>query len=108
MSAPDAPIRSRHADDPDFEERLERFMVELGERIDLIQEEERAGHMEGVAGRARGLAAEAGGLGFPVLAQAAGQVAAIADAGDGSELHKGIVELTDMVRRVRLGHRALP
>ncbi len=104
----DVRIRSLHADDPELEERLERFTVGLGERIDVIQEDEAAGALERVAEQAQSLAAEAAELGFPVLERAAAQAAGVAASGDTAGTHKSLVQLTEVVRRVRLGHRPLP
>lgn len=86
-------------------ERLDGFVVALGEWIDGIQEAEHGGQLEEAAKRAGELAAEAAGMGLPPLAQAAEQVVASCLAGDAPRAHADIVELTDVVTRVRLGHR---
>jgi hypothetical protein len=86
-------------------ERLDAFVVELGERIDLIQEAEQAGQLEETAKRASELAVEASAMGLPPLAAAAESVAVSGRTGDASSTHATIVELTYVVTRVRLGHR---
>ncbi len=86
-------------------ERLDAFVIELGERIDLIQEAEQVGQLEATAKRASELAGKALSMGLPPLADAAEQVAASALSGDASQTHAAIVELTYVVTRVRLGHR---
>jgi hypothetical protein len=99
------PIRSALAHDPDIEERLDAFIVGLGERIDLIQEAEQAGDLKASAQRARELAREAERLGFPPLADAALHAAASCEEENTAAAHARIVKLTDVVQRVRLGHR---
>lgn len=86
-------------------EQLDAFVVELGERIDWIQEAEQFGQLEEAAKRASELAAKALTMGLPPLADAAERVAACGREGDASGTHAEIVELTHVVTRVRLGHR---
>lgn len=86
-------------------EQLDAFVVELGERIDWIQEAEQFGQLEEAAKRAGELAAKALAMGLPPLAEAAERVAACSRAGDPTGAHDEIVELTHVVTRVRLGHR---
>jgi hypothetical protein len=86
-------------------ERLDAFVVALGERIDGIQEADRAGQWDEAGKYALELAADADQMGLPPLAEAAERVATSCRAGDGGRAHADIVELTDVVRRVRLGHR---
>lgn len=103
-SRPDAPIRSQLVDDESLA-RLDEFVVGLGERIDTIQDADRFGQLEEAAKRALELAVEARGLGLPPLAGAAQRVAATCRLGEPERAHEEIVALTDVVRRVRLGHR---
>lgn len=85
--------------------QLDGFVIELGERIDWIQDAEQLGHLEEVAKRASELAAKALTMGLPPLAEAAERVAECSRCGDGPGTHAEIVELTHVVTRVRLGHR---
>lgn len=101
----DAPIRSALAYDPDFEERIDVFIVGLGEQIDAIQEADRIGDLASGAAMAQKLAGQAEQLGFPPLAEAAQEVAAACQEGDPHATHDRIVELTGIVYRVRRGHR---
>ncbi len=86
-------------------EQLDVFVLELGERIDWIQEAEQFGQLEEAAKRASELAAKALAMGLPPLADAAERVAACGRDGDAAGTHAEIVELTHVVTRVRLGHR---
>jgi hypothetical protein len=99
-----APIRALLFDDESLV-RLDLFVAALGERIDAIQDSERSGQLEETAKRAGDLARDAQGLGLPLLATAAESVVASCQGDDGMRAHAAIVELTDIVRRVRLGHR---
>jgi hypothetical protein len=99
-----APIRALLFDD-DSLVRLDAFVVALGESIDAIQDSEHGGHLEETAKRAADLARDARSLGLPQLAAAAEGVVACCQGSDGVRAHAAIVELTDVVRRVRLGHR---
>ena len=99
-----APIRALLFDD-DSLVRLDAFVVALGENIDAIQDSEHGGHLDETAKRASDLARDARSLGLPQLADSADLVVACCQGDDGMRAHAAIVELTDVVRRVRLGHR---
>lgn len=86
-------------------EQLDAFVIELGERIDGIQEAEQVGQLEEAAKRARELATKARTMGLPPLADAAERVVASCQDGNAPRTHAEIVDLTDVVTRVRLGHR---
>ena len=101
-----APIRSLLFDDESLA-RLDGFVVGLGECIDAIQDSEHSGHFEEAAKRASELARDALGFGLPPLAIAAEQVVASCGGTDRARIHADIVALTDVVRRVRLGHRGV-
>lgn len=102
-----APIRALLFDD-DALVRLDGFVVALGESIDAIQDNEHNGQLEEAAKRAAELARDARSFGLPPLAIAAEQVVASCRAADSARLHADIVALTNVVRRVRLGHRGAP
>jgi len=99
-----APIRALLFDDESLA-RLDRFVVGLGETIDAIQDAEHAGHLEEAAKRANELVRDAGELGLPPLARAAEAVVAACRGIGGHGAREAIVVLTDVIRRVRLGHR---
>jgi hypothetical protein len=98
------PIRAILFDDESLA-RLDGFVAALGECIDAIQDSEHGGQLDETAKRARDLARDAQSLGLPQLATAAEDVVACCLGHDGMRAHAAIVELTDVVRRVRLGHR---
>lgn len=100
----DAPIRALLFDDASLA-RLDGFVVALGERIDALQDAEHAGHLDEVSKRAGDLAREASSLGLPQLVTAAECVVGSCREGPAIEVRERIVALTDVIRRVRLGHR---
>ena len=59
MELPPKPIVSRYAEDPAFDERIDRFVVGLGERVDAFQDAERTGDRDGLATLAEALRSEA-------------------------------------------------
>jgi hypothetical protein len=63
VEAPPKPIVSRYAEDPEFDERIDRFVVALGERIDSFQDAETQGDRHGLAELATRLRSEADELG---------------------------------------------
>jgi hypothetical protein len=98
------PIHSLLVDDEALV-RLDGFVVGLGERIDAIQDAEQSGALEEAAKTALELAGDARAMGLPPLAEAASLVALSCERGDTTRAHADIVALTDVVTRVRLGHR---
>ena len=102
--APGGPIRPTLGDDESLA-RLDAFVVSLGEHIDAIQDAEHAGELESCAKRAADVAREAAALGLPPLAHAADGVVASCASHAPLGVRDAIVALTDVVRRVRLGHR---
>jgi hypothetical protein len=99
------PIRSLLVDD-DSLARLDGFVVALGEWIDGIQDAEHMGQLEEAGKRAADLAREAASLGLPPLAAAAERVVASCRAGEPLPARSEIVALTEVIRRVRMGHRS--
>jgi hypothetical protein len=102
--APDAPIRACAPDDETLA-RLDAFVVALGEWIDAIQDAEGGGRLEEAGQRARALALEARSFALIPLVEAAEAVSTCCKQARPEDVHAAIVALTDVVRRVRLGHR---
>jgi hypothetical protein len=99
------PLYSERADDPALSEALDAFALALADRIDQLQEAERAGGLGDVAKLAGSLADEATELGHQRLSRGARNVERAAARADSRETYAALVELTDLARRVRLGHR---
>jgi hypothetical protein len=106
VEAPPKPIVSRFAEDPAFDERIDRFVVGLGERIDAFQDAESQGARGALESLATALRGEAEELGYPLLAAAADRVLAASGEPGSEGLRKSVQELTEITHRVRRGHRS--
>lgn len=104
--APARPIVSTRSEDPDFDERIDRFVVGLGERIDSLQDAESAGDRSALQRLAEGFREESEALGYPSLAEAASRLAVAAGDEALEALRKSVVDLTELTQRVRRGHRS--
>lgn len=103
---PAPPLLSERADDPDFEERIDAFVVRLGETVDELQDAEAEGDGAALAKRAEALGCEAETLGYPPLAEAARRVAEAAHGAALEAAHKHVAEVTELAQRIRRGHRS--
>lgn len=99
------PIFSSRAEDPDLIERIETFIIELAERVDELQDAEFKGDSEQLGGFAVALGKEADVLGFGSLAASAHAVNGCAGDGDSEEVREVLLDLTEIAKRIRLGHR---
>lgn len=105
---PDAypkPIYSSRAGDPSIDEAVDRFVIGLGERIDLFQDTELEGALERLAELARTLADEAEETGYGALAAAARTLESACLEHDAKLVREATLELTEISQRVRLGHK---
>jgi hypothetical protein len=100
------PIVSLRAEDPAFDERIDRFVVGLAERIDAFQDAVSAGDRAALRALAAALGEEAEALGYPPLAAAARRVALACDDPALETVRKSVVDLTEVSQRVRRGHRS--
>ena len=92
-------------DDDALLEELGRFLIDLGEQLDMVQEAHRLDQLDEAAERAVYLAEQAERFGLPPLVAVANQVADACRRSERDESRKAIVALTDVVARVRLGHQ---
>jgi HPt (histidine-containing phosphotransfer) domain-containing protein len=99
-------IVSTRADDPDLDERIDRFVVHLAERVDAFQDAEAARDRSALLALARALAGDATALGYPLLASAAERIAEACAENVPESLRKSVVDLTELAQRVRRGHRS--
>jgi hypothetical protein len=100
-----SPIYSTRAEDPEVADAISAFVVGLAERIDALQDGEAAGSLDKVAGLARDLGGESCRLGFELMAESAALLAETCANPDPDALHKAVVDLTEIAKRVRQGHR---
>lgn len=100
------PIHSSRADDPDLEERIDAFVVHLGERVDELQDVEAGGDRAALRRRVLEFGTEALELGYEPLADAAQRVAAACEEAAPETVRKSVEDLTAVAYRVRRGHRS--
>ncbi len=105
MSEKPRPIYSSLADDPAVTEVIDAFVVSLAERVDALQDAEARNDHKQLSALASGLVVESERLGFASLARCAAVVESTALEADVRGAHKGLLDLTELARRVRLGHR---
>lgn len=103
---PGKPIHSLREDEPEFEERIDRFVVQLGELVDLFQDTEAAGDLSGLEQMAAELAERSEALGYPALVEAARAVESACQEASVDAVHKSVADLTGVAQRVRMGHRS--
>ena len=99
------PIYSTCGDDPQVGEALERFVIGLAERIDVLQDAEIAGDFRDLAALAGQLACDAEAIGFGALAAAAHSLESACFSGDPSLARECTYDITDISHRIRLGHK---
>lgn len=99
------PIFSSRANDPEYAEAIEAFVVGLAERIDDLQDAQARGDADLLATIARRLVVDAERLGYSYLAACAGQIEAAAQGENAEAARKSVVEATQVAQRIRLGHR---
>ena len=105
MGTRDKPVYSSRADDPALSESIDTFAIELAERIDHLQDAQRSGDLKELASLASSLVTDAESVGFDSLAKRAVVLEAACKGGVGGEAYDALLELTEIARRVRLGHR---
>ena len=105
MSSRLEPLYSLHEKNVELEDELDRFVVGLGEAVDQLQDAESASDLDQLDDLATALAARASRLGYPELEQVAQRVCGACQADDKPAVQRTLVELTELSRRIRLGHR---
>jgi hypothetical protein len=101
----DTPIYSARDEDSEAREEISNFVVGLAERVDLLQDVEGRGNLDPLRALARPLATDAARFGFDLLATLAQQVVDACEKDTPDAAAEGMTELTEIARRVRLGHR---
>jgi hypothetical protein len=99
------PIRSLYEDEPDLEDDVDRFVITLAERVDTLQDAELGEAFVELDALADSLANDAQRCGYPTLGDVALQICDACKERKSEALQELLVELTELSRRVRLGHR---
>jgi hypothetical protein len=103
MDRPD-PMYSAFESDADRSETIDEFVFELAERIDGLQDAEANAQLDELQSLCDALAQDAREAGYEPLAIVAREVSRASAEGKQDAAQEGIVELTGLSRRVRLGH----
>ncbi len=99
------PTYSTLADSQDLEESIHEFVVSLAEQVDLLQDDELIADFEALEERASVLSSHAESMGYPQFARAALKLSEACSEEFKDAIQKGLLELTELARSIRLGHR---
>ena len=99
------PIFSTRSDDPQAANLIDQFIVGLAERVDRLQDAQFKGDLNELAELARVLGSTAEGLGYGVLAASSSDVEGCCLAGEPEEVRDALIDLTEIAKRIRMGHR---
>ncbi|HEX9814493.1 MAG TPA: Hpt domain-containing protein [Myxococcota bacterium] len=99
------PILSSRSDEPEVAEQIEAFAVSLAERVDDLQDCEFKGDLDDLAHLAHKLGTTANDLGFELLAASASDLERCCMADSVDEVRETLIDLTEIAKRVRMGHR---
>ncbi len=99
------PILSSRSDEPEAAEAIETFVVTLAERVDDLQDVEFKGDLEELASKARRLGTTALELGFDLLAASSSDLERCCRVESVDEVRETLIDLTEIAKRIRMGHR---
>jgi hypothetical protein len=105
MDSECAPIYSSREDDPKLYDEICDFVVGLAEEVDLLQDAEADGELERLAELCLDLEQRARTYGYETLADVALQVSQASQEQKPESAQEALVELTDIGKRIRRGHR---
>ena len=91
--------------EPELEESIEDFVVTLAERVDRLQDAQLVGDLEALHKQTRELCDAARLLGYPQLAESGSALVEACEADDPDQALARLVEITDLSRAIRRGHR---
>jgi hypothetical protein len=104
INQPPKPIFSSYAADPELEERIDAFVFQMGERIDMLQDVEIDGDLVLLREVSEKFASESRELGYQPLAQAAERIVAACLERSPEAARKSLIDLTEITQRARRGH----
>jgi len=99
------PIYSILHEDPACVEVIDEFVVGVSERVDHLQDADSKGDLRELGSLAAQLALDARTAGFTSLAELAAAVERACGDRAAKPAHDGVVAITEVARRIRLGHR---
>jgi hypothetical protein len=98
-------ILSSRSDASDVAEEIEVFIVSLAGRVDDLQDAEFKGDLEELVRLANDLGTTANELGFDLLAASAWELKRCCLPDSMEQVRETLIDLTDIAKRVRMGHR---
>lgn len=99
------PLFSVFADDPALASVIDSFVLGLAERIDAAQDAYSRRDFKELASLAGTLVGDAATAGFEPLASCASVIEATSQGQQVESTYQALIELTELARCVRLGHR---
>jgi hypothetical protein len=105
MSRREPAIYSSKNEDSDLRTEIDDFVIVLAEHVDELQDAEIQERYEDLIMMTEALADRSRDLGFASFAEAAHQVCVACQEQKPDTAREGLLELTDLARRIRLGHR---
>ena len=99
------PILSSRSNEPEAAEQIEAFIVSLAERVDDLQDAEFKDDLTELATKAHTLGTAANELGFELLAASASDLERCCLSDSVEQIRETLIDLTEIAKRVRMGHR---
>ena len=99
------PILSSRSGESGVAEQIEDFVVCPAERVDDLQDAEFKGSLESLASKACSLGTAAKKLGFDLLAASAADLEQCCLSDSVEQVRETLIDLTEIAKRVRMGHR---
>lgn len=98
------PIYSTRDDDYELEEEISEFAVGVAALVDALQDAESTGDLDQLGALADELGDRSEALGFPGLAGVTRSLSRACREDKPEAAQRALVDLTNLARRVRLGH----
>lgn len=99
------PIYSTREEDPKLHEAISDFVIGLAELVDTLQDLHSGSDFGTLARRSNAVSAQASDLGYPIFAEAARLVVRSCEANEPETAEQGLLEMSELARRIREAHR---
>ena len=99
------PFSSTRAGDPEVSDLIDEFTVGLAEQVDRLQDVEFKDDLQELGTLTRALAGRAETLGFELFAASAMDLEGCCRTGDSDGAREALIELTEIAKKIRTGHR---
>ena len=99
------PIYSSRSEELELRDAIDAFAIGLAERVDQLQDADFNRDWASLGSQSHTLVEDAKRVGFDPLSRCAEAVAEACDSADGERIHEFLRELTDVAKRIRMGHR---